>query len=205
MHRVVRAVLAIAAADDRPAVAEDIVGSAEARRVEQEGAGGARKRDLGIEEVPRHARIQAYGGRSVVVGGGIELGQAVRRRIGLAVVIEANAVLHRQTAGHFPVILGIEGENIVGDLKRLRRFCLFGIARLANAHQRVGVHVAGDERRPTAVSQVAPLPPVVLGIVDELPIDAHLCGVRADDLGQILPGGRDLLVAGEGELIADIA
>ena len=185
------------------AIAEDIEGCADTWREENEATVGARKRDGRIGLVPRNAGILSHRGWSVVIGFRIELGQAERRRIGLAIVLEAKSVLHCQTAGNLPVVLGIEGENLVGHLLRRRR-CKFGIAGLANAHQCVGVHVSGDERRPGSLAQVAPLPPVVLHVIDELPVDACLCGVRADDLGQILAGSGDLLVTGEGELIAHI-
>src|SRR5208282_2722173 len=107
------AVLSPPSANHRLGVAKQVVRSANTRRVEEDRNRRPRGRDARISGVPSHASIDADRGIGIVIRG-VEHGHAKLRIVRLGIVLETQTDIHGQAVSDFPIVLSVEGGNVLG-------------------------------------------------------------------------------------------
>src|SRR5947209_19850324 len=151
-----------------------------------------RQRDARVDSMPGDTRIRAA---AIAIGQRIENGETRTWRVRLGIVFESQTVLHSDTSSELPVILRVEGIDVLRDVG-WRRQGLF-IITAVDAHQGVGILVTGcgsaapPDRVVLEDSHV--LAPVVLLVVQVLVVEAVLRGVGSEDLGQVRSDRGDRL------------
>src|SRR5262245_42010779 len=162
---VVRA--AVAAAQHRIAVAEQVVSEAETRRDKERFRRGAGERNAAVPVLPRRAGQFARPGVSRVELRRVEDREAEALAVvPLAEVVEARAEVERQLARRLPAVRSVELERVETDVVQrvLGLLLIIGEA----AEQEVGQHVAAAVGGPGAEDRQAVRVTVARLVVDEM-------------------------------------